>query len=218
MDYPELTSKKSLKVRIQELITQFFSLFIKKEKVLNAAPEELTQELNEVNEKYNELIIEDTFSKIKDTYDTYKVGVNPEGGLIAIEKATGYVKDDAKFVSRVRFASLWRKSAFGDFDIKDEENCYKECFSDESEKIYNSLKEIIGTQLKNTGNVDTKMVLDEMKDGEEKWSRITSRRLFRTPAYSETVSDYFRSITSASKKQTKPTLSLSQALYGVDEF
>ena len=62
------------------------------------------------------------------------------------------------------------------------------------------------------------MVLDEMKDKDEKWSRITSRRLFKTPAYSETVSDYFRSITSASKKQTKPTLSLSQALYGVDEF
>ena len=133
MDYPELVEKKSLKVRIQELITQFFSLFIKKERVLNAAPEELTQELKEINETYNTLTNEDSFSKIKDTYDLYKVGVSPEGGLIAIEKDTGYVKDDPKFVSRVRFASLWRKSAFGDFDIKDEENCYKECFSDESE-------------------------------------------------------------------------------------
>ena len=120
--------------------------------------------------------------------------------------------------SRVRFATLWRKSAFGDFDIKDEENCYKECFSEDSEKIYNSLKEIIESQIKKTGNVDTKIVLDGMKDGEAKWSRITSRRLFRTPAYSETVSDYFRSIMKKAKKQTKPTLSLSQALYGVDEL
>ena len=138
--------------------------------------------------------------------------------MIAIEKETGYVKDEPKFVARVRFATLWRKAAFGDFDIKDEENCYKECFGEESQQIYDKLKNHVATQLKQTGNVDTKMVLDEMKLGEEKWSRITSRRLFRTPAYSETVADYFRSITEDAKKQTKPTLSLSQALYGVDDI
>ena len=46
--------------------------------------------------------------------------------------------------------------------------------------------------------------------------KVTSRRLFKTPAYSETVSDYFRSITENAKEQTKPTLSLTQALYDAD--
>ncbi len=218
MDYDDIVVKKSLKAKIHDAFTQFVSLFIKKTKVLEEAPEELTGELLEVENKYKELIKEDTFEKLKNTYDLYKIGVNPEGGLIAVEKNTGYVKDDKKFVARVRFVTLWRRSAYGNLDSKDEENCYIECFSNESENIYNKLKNIIEKQLKKTGNIDTKTVLEEMKAGEEKWIRVTSRRLFRTPAYSETITDYFRSIFTKTKRQTKPTLSLSQALYGVDEL
>jgi len=216
LEISDATQKKSLKTRIQEILIQFFSLFIKKEKTLSAASSELTEELDNVNEQYQNLISCDEFDKLKETYDSYKIGVNPEGGLIAIEKTTGYIKDDPKFVARVRFVTLWRKSAFGNCDPKDEENCYKECFSENSQNIYQSLNSLISKQLVKTGNIDTKEILDEMKEKDEKWARITSRRLFKTPAYSETVDDYFRSITNNSKKQTKPTLSLTQALYDSD--
>ncbi len=218
MESLDVTAKKSVKTKIQEAFTQFISLFIKKTKVLDQAPVELTEELKEVEAKYKEITKEDSFENLKETYNLYKVGVNPTGGLTAVEKNTGYVKEDKKFVARVRFVALWRKSAYGNFDSKDEENCYDECFSAESEIIYNKLKDLIETQLKKTGNIDTKAVLEEMKQGDEKWIRVTSRRLFRTTAYSETVTDYFRSIMKRPKRQTKPTLSLSQALYGVDEI
>lgn len=212
----DVVFKKSIKTRIHNFFAQILS-FIRKEGALPEASEELTEELRAVNEKYKTLIKDDSFSSLKETYDNYKVGVNPEGGLIAVEKSTGYVKDDAKFVDRVRFLALWRKSAFGNFECKDEANCYAECFSEDSEKIYAEIKSIIEVQLKKTGNIDTEAVLNKMKDSPYKWGRVTSRRLFRTPAYAETVDKYFRSIINKSKKQTKPTLSLPQALYGCDE-
>ena len=55
-----------------------------------------------------------------------------------------------------------------------------------------------------------------MKDSPYKWGRVVSRRLFRTQAYSETVDDYFRSITDKPKRRTKPILCLAEALYGID--
>ena len=58
-----------------------------------------------------------------------------------------------------------------------------------------------------------------MKESKTEWARVVSRRLFKTPAYADTVYNYFRSITTRPKKQTKPTLSISQAIYGdiIDE-
>ena len=212
----DIAVKKSIKSRIHNFFAQILS-FIKKEKSLPEAAPELTEELQKVNSTFVELSKDDSFENLKATYDLYKVGVNPNGGLIAVEKNTGYVKDDAKFVERVRFLALWRKSAFGNCDCKDEEECYKECFSADSKSIFNDIKSIIEVQLKKTGNIDTEAVLNQMKDSPYKWGRVTSRRLFRTPAYTETVDKFFRSIVKKSKKQTKPTLSLSQALYGVDE-
>lgn len=218
MDNEDIIVKKSLIVKIQELFTQFVTLFIKKEKVLAEATEELTEELREVNLKYEELLKDDSFNGLKETYNYYKVGVNPEGGIIAVEKKTGYVKTDDKFVCRVRFINVWRKSAYGNFDSKDEENCLSECFSQESESIYNKLKEIVEKQIKKTGNVDTKEIIEKMKDQEEKWARITIRRLFKSVQTAETITNYYRSLMKRPKKQTKPTESLSQALYGVDEY
>ncbi len=208
--------KKSLTKRIKEFFTAFISLFIKKEKCLDEAKNETYDELIKVNEDYNKLQRAISFEGLKETYDNYKLGVNPTGGLIAIEKSTGYVKEDYDFVCRVRFLSLWRKSAFANLDMKDEESCVKECFSDESKNIYEELKEIMQNQLTTTGNIDTLEVINKMKDSPYKWGRITSRRLFRTQPYAETVANYFRCITPASKKQTKPTYSLLQALYGLD--
>ena len=169
MSVGEITAKKKITKRIQELFTQFFSLFIKKEKTLPEANKELTEELNRINTEYLELAKDNSFEKLKETYDLYKVGVNPEGGLIAIEKNTGYIKEDDSFVKRVRFASLWRKSAYGNLDIKDEEKCVEECFSMNSQSIYEKWKMVTQVQLKNTGNIDTKEVLDSMKDGDESY-------------------------------------------------
>ena len=216
MEYTDSTTKKSIKAKIHDFFAQILS-FIRKEKSLPEASEEITEESRAVNEKYYELCQDNSFETLKRTYDLYKVGVNPEGGLIAVEKNTGYVKDDLKFVNRVRFIALWRKSAFGNYDIKDEEKCYEECFSEESKQIYEELNKIIETQLKKTGNIDIQEVLSIMKDSPYKWGRIVSRRLFRTPAYADTVDSYFRSITYKPKRQTKPTLCLDQALYGMNE-
>ena len=216
MDNSSAISKKKLKTKVQEAFTSFVSIFIKKQKCLEESPVELTEELLKVNEEYIKLNDDNSFEGLKDTYEAYKVGVNPQGGLIAIEKNTGYVKEEPDFVTKVRFASLWRKSAYGNFDNLDEENCVKECFSTDSYGIFNEIKEQIQYQLTKTGNVDTFEILNNMKDSPYKWGRATSRRLFKTTAYAETVSAYFRTITPKCKRQTKPTYSLPQALYGID--
>ncbi len=209
----KLIQKKTIINKFHDLFIQFVSLFIKKEKTLPEANAELTEELKAVEEKYQKLISSESFDNLKNTYDLYKISPGANGGLVAVERNTGYVKDDPKFVSRVRFVLLWRKSAYANIDNTNEEECYKECFSNESLGIFQELKDIVEKQLKKTGNIDTKEILDNMKESTFKWGRVTSRRLFKTKAYSDTVNDYFRSIIKTSKKQTKPTLSLSEALY-----
>ena len=118
MDYSNTVSKKKLKTRVQEAFTSFVSIFIKKQKCLEESPADLTEELLKVNEEYIKLNDDNSFEGLKDTYEAYRVGVNPEGGLIAIEKNTGYVKEEPDFVAKVRFATLWRKSAFANLDMK----------------------------------------------------------------------------------------------------
>ncbi len=219
MEFSDIVPKKSLKTRLQNFFTSIVSVFIKKEKLLPVASDESLQALNTVSEEYLDLYKDDSFDGLKKTYDKYKIGVATDGGLIAIEKDTGYVMEDSKFVARVRFNALWRKSAFANLDIKDEEACVKECYGDNSRLIYEEIKTEIQKELKKTGNLDTKKVLDLMKESKLEWARVASRRLFKTPAYADTVYNYFRSITSKPKKQTKPTLSISQAIYGdiIDE-
>jgi len=212
----EALSKRGLKQKIRDWFTSFVSLFIKKEKCLVEASTELTEELEKVNEEYKVLEDDNSFEGLKDTYDTYKIGINPQGGLIAIEKNTGYIKEEPNFVAKVRFASLWRRSAFGNLDMKDEDECVKECFSEDSKGIYDEIRNLIQKQLKKTGNINTLEVINAMKDSSFKWGRTTSRRLFRTVAYAETVTNYFRAITPRCKKQTSPTYSLMQALYGLE--
>ena len=60
-------------------------------------------------------------------------------------------------------------------------------------------------------------MLNTLKLSEYKWARSTSRRLFRNEIQTEIITDYFRSLLPKVKKQTKNTLTTSQALYGVDE-
>ena len=214
MDDSSILPKRSIKNRVQDFFTSIISIFIKKEKLLSVASSELIETLDNVNEEYVDLYNDDSFDGLKKTYEKYKIGVATDGGLIAVEKDTGYVMDNPKFVARVRFNSLWRKSAFANLDVKDEEACVIECYNDNSRAIYEEIKAEIQKELKKTGNIDTKNILDLMKNSDNEWGRVVSRRLFKTPAYADTVNNYFRSITSKAKKQTKPTLSISQAIYG----
>lgn len=209
----EAITKKNIRAKLREVLQYIASLFHNRKK-LSEASTELKEELMGVNDELKALMSNDSFENLKETYDKYKIGINPSGGLIAIEKNTGYVSDNSDFVARVRFISLWRKSAYGNFDSKDEENCTKECFSDESKKIYTDIKDIIQKQLTKTGNINTFELLNEMKNNDSKWGRVVSRRLFKTPAYSQTVDDFFRSITQNAKRQTKPVESMLEALYG----
>jgi NurA-like 5'-3' nuclease len=217
MSINDTVAKKDLKTKIRDFFAYVANLFHLGKKGLPEASEETLEELREVNEVYAELLKDDSFETLKKTYDNYKVGVNPDGGLIAVEKSTGYVFDEAKFVARVRFLALWRKSAFGNLDSKLEEECVSECFSEESSKIYDEIKQIIQKQLIKSGNIDTLEILNKMKESPYKWGRVVSRRLFKTQAYVETVEDFFRSITKKAKKQTKPAKSMIEALYGWGE-
>ena len=174
---------------------------------------------------------------MKKTYEYYNIGTNSNGKTVAVEKNTGYVIEDPKFVARVRFISIWRKSAIGNKDTKDEESSKEECFNIESEGIYNELNETVQEQLRKTGNINTLEVLNKLKVSEYKWARSTSRRLFRNEIQAEIITEYFRSLNfkfgtikdldfdfksnfkteTKIKKQTQKTLTTSQALYGVDE-
>ena len=214
MNDSNVLPRRTIKTKLQNLFTAVVSIFIKKEKLLPEASSELIGELQGVNEEYIELLKDDSFEGLKRTYEKYKIGVATDGGLIAVEKETGYVMDNPKFVARVRFNSLWRKSAYANNDVKDEEACTTECYGENSKAIYDEIKTEIQKELKKTGNIDTKKVLELMKHSKLEWARVLSRRLFKTPAYAETVNDYFRSITDKAKKQTMPTLSISQAIYG----
>ena len=217
MSINENVAKKDLKSKIRDFFAYVANLLHIGKKGLPEASPEAIQELNSVSAKYEELLKDDSFETLKKTYDNFKIGVNPEGGLIAVEKNTGYVFDDAKFVARVRFMNLWRKSAYGNLDTKLEEECTKECFGEESEKIYDEIKQIVQSQLIKSGNIDTLEILNKMKESPYKWGRVVSRRLFKTQAYAETVVDFFRSITKKAKKQTKPVKSMIEALYGWGE-
>ncbi len=209
--------KKSMIYKMQEFFSSIFSIFVKKQKGLPESSEETNEEFKKVKEIYQSLIADDSFENLERTYYYYTIGTNTSGKTVAIEKKTGYVEENPKFVARVRFMAIWRKSAIGNQDVKDEEACQKVCFSEESKKTYEEMREIIQRQLKVSGNIDTLEVLNSFKTCVNKWARSTSRRLFRNEIQAMIITDFFRSITLKPKKQTKKTLTTSQALYGVDE-
>lgn len=217
VSYGDVKSKKSVFNKIQDFFTSIISIFVKKQKALPESSLETNAEYEKIKELYEAITKDDNFENLKTTYYNYNVGTNAEGKTVAVEKNTGYVIEDSKFVARVRFVSIWRKTAIGNQDTKDEEAATKECFSSESEAIYNLIKDCIQKQLLKSGNIDTLEVLNELKISEYKWARSTSRRLFRNEIQTEIVTDFFRSLTSKAKKQTKRTLTTSQALYGVDD-
>lgn len=217
VSYGDVKIKKSMINKIQDFFNSLVSVFIKKQKALPASSEETSAEYEQIREIYEKIITEDTFENLKITYDNYSVGTNSEGKTVAVERKTGYVIEEHMFVARVRFLSIWRKSAIGNQDVKNEEASKEECFGKDSEGIYKSIKECIQKQLIKTGNIDTLEVLNVLKNMDYKWARSTSRRLFRNEIQTEIVTDFFRSITPKAKRKTKKTLTTSQALYGVDE-
>ena len=209
--------KKSMMNKIQNFFSSFFSIFVKKQKALPESSEETNEKYKEVKQIYNQISQEDSFENFKKTYDKYIVGTNSKGKTVAVEKETGYVVEDPKFVIRVRFLAIWRKSAIGNQDTKDEKASYAECFGEDSKKIYHEIQECIQKQLQEKGNIDTLIVLNELKKSKYKWARSTTRRLFRNEIQAEIVTDFFRAITPKVKKQTKKTLTTSQALYGLED-
>ena len=237
MGCDDVKIKKSFSNKIQDFLNSVISIFIKKQKALPESSKQTNAEFEKVENIYNELTNNDSFDNLRKTYEYYNIGTNSSGKTVAIEKTTGYVVEDPKFVARVRFISIWRKSAIGNKDTKDEKASKEECFNLESEEIYNEINECIQEQLRKTGNINTLEVLNKLKTSEYKWARSTSRRLFRNEIQAEIVTEYFRSLNfkfgtikdlafdfksnfkteTKIKKQTQKTLTTSQALYGVDE-
>lgn len=215
MSYEDV-KKKSMMRQFQKLLDRLLSIFIRRE-ALPESTVETSETYQKIKEVYEQIRGEDTFANFKKIYETYTVGTNTDGKTVAVEKETGYMIEDPKFVAKVRFVLIWRKVAIGNQDTKDEEAAKEVCFNAESEAIYQTIRDIVQAQLKKTGNIDTLAILNEMKQSELKWARSTSRRLFRNEIQTEIVTDYFRSFTPKIKKQTKKTLTTSQALYGLDE-
>lgn len=219
MNYEDVKAKKSMMTRIQDFFNSIISIFIKKQKALPETTMETSEAYEKIREVYEEITKEDTFENLEKTYFNYSVGTNSVGKTVAVERKTGYVIEEPKFIARVRFVSIWRKAAIGNQDTKDEDAAVEECFSEESNKIYCEIKACIDEQLKKTGNIDTLIVLNTLKKSTYKWARTTSRRLFRNEFQAEIVTDYFRSLIPKLKKQTQKTLTTSQALYDIeDEF
>lgn len=217
VSYENVKVKKSMMNKIQDFFSSLFSIFVKKQKALPESSRETSELYEKIKDVYEKIQKEDSFSNLKETYEHYSVGTNTDGKTVAIEKETGYVIEDPKFVARVRFLAIWRKSAIGNQDTKDEAASKAECFNEESEKIFLELRGCIQKQLLKTGNINTLEVLNQMKVSPYKWARSTSRRLFRNEIQTEIVTDFFRSLLPKVKKQTKKTLTTSQALYGLDE-
>lgn len=215
--YEDVKLKKSMMRRLQDFFSSIFSIFIKKQKALPESSNETNEIYEKIKDVYEEIKKEDSFVNLKKTYENYNVGTNTNGKTVAIEKQTGYVIEEPKFVARVRFLAIWRKSAIGNQDTKDEEASKESCFNEESEAIYGEILECIQKQLVKTGNIDTLEVLNELKKSDYKWARSTSRRLFRNEIQTEIITEYFRSLTPKAKRQTQKTLTTSQALYGLDE-
>lgn len=203
--------------KIQYFLNNIFSIFRKKQKALPESSSETSAEYEKIKDIYEKITNDDTFENLKETYKNYNIGTNSDGKTVAIEKNTGYVIEEPKFVARVRFISIWRKAAIGNKDTKDELASAEECFNTDSEGIYNEIKECIQRQLLKTGNIDTLEVLNLLKVSKYKWGRSTSRRLFRNEIQANIITDFFRSLTPKAKKQTKKTLTTSQALYGLDD-
>lgn len=217
VSYEDVKMKKSMTKKIQEFFSSIFSIFVKKQQALPESSPETNELYEKIKDIYQEISAEDSFANFKKTYENYNIGTNANGKTVAVEKETGYVIEDSKFVARVRFLAIWRKSAIGNQDTKDEQAVKEFCFNQESEAIYQLIRECVQKQLLKTGNVDTLEVLNFMKESEYKWARSTSRRLFRNEIQTEIVTDFFRSLTPKAKKQTKKTLTTSQALYGLEE-
>lgn len=213
----DVKTKKSMIYKIQYFLNNIFSIFRKNQKALPESSIETSAEYEKIKEIYERITKDDTFENLEETYRNYNIGTNHSGKTVAIEKNTGYMIENPKFVARVRFVAIWRKVAIGNKDTKDETASVEECFNGDSQGIYNEIKECIQKQLLKTGNIDTLEVLNILKNSQYKWGRSTSRRLFRNEIQTEIVTEFFRSLTPKAKKQTKKTLTTSQALYGLDE-
>ena len=146
VSYEDVKIKKSMMNRIQDFFNSIVSIFVKKQKALPESSKETNAEYEKIREFYEEITNNDDFINLKKTYLSYNVGTNTKGKTVAIEKNTGYVIEDSKFVARVRFLSIWRKSAIGNQDTKDEQASVEECFNLDSEKIYDVIKNCIQVQ------------------------------------------------------------------------
>ncbi|MBO5178989.1 MAG: hypothetical protein J6B87_01390 [Clostridia bacterium] len=180
--------------------------------MLPEASKELNEEYLSVIDKTKTLTNEDTFECLKELVDLYQITTNGEGKTVASDKKTGYVIEDNKFVLKLRFATIWKKSSIITRSDIDPNEDYS--FNDGAKETYEKILEIIQGQLKKTGNIDTAEVLNIIKNMEYRWARAISRKLFRNEIQVNTLTDYFRAITPKIKKQTKKTLTTTVALYG----
>lgn len=191
------------------------SVFGHKVDLLPEASEELNEEYLAVIDKTKKLTDDDTFVCLKELVESYQVTTNGDGKTVASDKKTGYVIEDNKFVLKLRFATIWKKSSTITRSDIDPNEDYS--FNDGAKETYEKILEVVQKQLKKTGNIDTAEVLNTIKNMEYRWARAISRKLFRNEIQVNILTDYFREITPKIKKQTKKTLTTTVALYGEEE-
>lgn len=198
----------------QKIISIIKSLCKNKTKALPEGLEETKDEYQKIKEELETLKKDYEFETLKNIYDKYAITTNNRGKTVAVEKTTGYIEEEPEFVTKVKFAIAWKKSASGNYNEDKEELAYERSFNEGAKETYEKMREIITKQLKKTGNINTKEVLEIIKKMEYKWARMTSRKLFKNEFQAEILTEYFRNATQKPKKQKEKTLTTDQALYG----
>lgn len=210
-------SIKNAKVNnvFQRIIFVFKNIFGHGVTMLPEATVELDEEQRQVFEKAEFLTNDDSFESLKEIYDLYQITTNSEGKTVASDKKTGYVIENEKFISKLRFVTIWKKSSTLNRSDLNKDEDYS--FNDGAKETYEKILAIVQKQLRKTGNIDTAEVLNNIKKSDYRWARGISRKLFRNEIQASILTNYFRVITNKIKKQTKKTLTTTVALYGTEE-
>lgn len=151
-----------------------------------------------------------SFEVVVDLYNEYTLN----RAKTIIKKETEEEVTSDELIKKIEFANIWRKCASGNLAEETDDIASEICFSDEAKETYEQITKYAIFNLLETGNIDTKNILDVTKDMPYRWSRQTARKLFKNTSQAKIITQYYRLATPNAKKQTAETLTTDEALYG----
>lgn len=176
---------------------------------LNAGNIELKESNIEIPEDFK-------FEKLVDIYKKYTLKFHNKTDKLAINNETSEETSDNLIISKLEFINAWRKCASGNLADETDDIALPVCFCDEAKMTYEKISKYSIMHLIKYGYIDTKEILNVTKEMNYKWARQTARKLFKTSAQAQLITDYYRLATPNAKQQHEKTLTTDQALYGLD--